>query len=362
MGTATEDTGGRGPKPPRALARLRNAVLDTSPEDVSRAQPSPAGDERVHRRRFARAALIAWGVLVVAVTLRWGLPSDRPKLMVLIALGLLAASLSSPRAWARVLRDWLPLFLLLGVYDRLRAAADHWSTNVHVMPQIKADEWLFGGQIPTVHLQELLFPTGQPHWWDYAVFVVYLSHFFVSLVVLGLLWKFAYPRFRRYAGLFMALTYCAFVTYALYPADPPWLASRDGFIAPTAKIVDIMWVQVGLRSGVQVFSATSHLANPVAAVPSLHSAYPFLLMLFFWQSAGRWRWLLPLYPLAMGFALVYTAEHFVIDVLLGWLYATVVFVVGNAVADAWTRRKARRELDEVLDIRDEPVAVDLVHS
>ena len=65
-------------------------------------------------------------------------------------------------------------------------------------------------------------------------------------------------------------------------------------------------------------------------------------MLFFWKSAGRWRWLLPLYPLAMAFALVYTGEHFVIDVLLGWLYATVVFVVGNRLFDRYELRRKRK--------------------
>ena len=56
-------------------------------------------------------------------------------------------------------------------------------------------------------------------------------------------------------------------------------------------------------------------------MPSLHAAYPVLLMLFFWSSAGKWRWLLPLYPLLMAFSLVYTGEHYVFDILLGWVYA-----------------------------------------
>jgi hypothetical protein len=39
---------------------------------------------------------------------------------------------------------------------------------------------------------------------------------------------------------------------------------------------------------------------------------------------------------------VYTGEHFVIDVLLGWMYATVVFVVGNRLFDAYEIRRAAR--------------------
>jgi membrane-associated phospholipid phosphatase len=68
-------------------------------------------------------------------------------------------------------------------------------------------------------------------------------------------------------------------------------------------------------------------------------------MLFFWRPAGRWRWLLPLYPLAMAFSLVYMGEHYVIDILLGWLYAVVVYFVGTALMDRWARRRARARVD-----------------
>jgi membrane-associated phospholipid phosphatase len=33
------------------------------------------------------------------------------------------------------------------------------------------------------------------------------------------------------------------------------------------------------------------------------------------------------YPLAMAFAIVYTGEHYVADVLLGWLYAVASFAL-----------------------------------
>ena len=174
--------------------------------------------------------------------------------------------------------------------------------------------------------------------------MVYVSHFFAALLVAAFLWKFAYPRFRRFAGLFVALSFAAFVTYALFPAAPPWLASQSHAIGPTAKIVDEIWAHLGLHNGGSLLSARSPLANPVAAIPSLHAAYPVLLMLFFWRGAGRWRWLLALYPLAMAFALVYTGEHYVFDIFLGWLYAVVVYFVGTWVADRWALRRAARAL------------------
>jgi membrane-associated phospholipid phosphatase len=46
-----------------------------------------------------------------------------------------------------------------------------------------------------------------------------------------------------------------------------------------------------------------------------------------------------LYPVAMAVSLVYLGEHYVSDVLLGWLYAILVFVLGNRLLD---RRLARQ--------------------
>jgi membrane-associated phospholipid phosphatase len=41
-------------------------------------------------------------------------------------------------------------------------------------------------------------------------------------------------------------------------------------------------------------------------------------------------------------SLVYLGEHYVSDVLLGWLYAIVVFVVGNRLYDRYAVRRSKR--------------------
>lgn len=319
------------------------------------ADPGPAGlqpdldaanDEPKPRWRPTRLqwAIGIWLVAVGVMLWRWHLTTNRTNLFVIIGTGLIAAGAGRLQTVARVVIDWAPLFFILAAYDALRGRADQWFP-VHVTPQIHADQFLFGGKVPTVVLQHAFFTPGHPHFWDYAAFFIYLTHFFTALIVAALLWKFAYPRFRRFAALFVTLSFVAFVTYALYPAAPPWLASQNHALAPTAKIVDEIWTHLGLQNGASLLSARSHEANPVAAIPSLHSAYPVLLMLFFWRSAARWRWLLPLYPLAMAVSLVYTGEHYVIDILLGWLYAVVVYFVGTWLMDRWVAHRSKVPAD-----------------
>ena len=83
-------------------------------------------------------------------------------------------------------------------------------------------------------------------------------------------------------------------------------------------------------------------ASPVGALPSLHAAWPFMIMLFFWLRAGRWRILLVGYTLAMAYTLVYTGDHFVFDILLGWTYVIVAVL---AVRFFTNRRRLGRKRD-----------------
>ena len=108
-----------------------------------------------------------------------------------------------------------------------------------------------------------------------------------------------------------------------------------------------MWQHVPIAHFSSLFEHGVHYANNVAAMPSLHAAYAMLFTLFFWSILPWWtRPLLALYPVAMAFALVYTGEHYVIDVLLGWLYAAVVYVAGNRLADTWAAQRASRRVEQ----------------
>ena len=228
------------------------------------------------------------------------------------------------RGWVRGVRDWFPVALILVAYLLLHSLASTLTPGAHVQPQLGFDEWLGGGTAPTVRLQRALWDPGDPHWYDYLAWLVYLSHFVVTVTVAIVLWVKAYPVFRRFRALFLTVTFAGFVTYVVYPAIPPWLASRRGDMPQTVRIVRAMWLHLGLSDVAAVFGEKSKYAFPVGALPSLHAAWPLLLLVFFWPVAGRWRVLLVAYALAMAFTLVYTADHFVFDVLLGWTYVVVV--------------------------------------
>jgi membrane-associated phospholipid phosphatase len=286
--------------------------------------PAPAW--RRTRRAIVVGAPLVYVAALATVIVSWGLPLARDQLFFWLGLGMAAFSVAAWRSWGRMLLEWLPFYGLLVAYDFLRGAVAVAPTDAHVDPQLAMDKALAGGAVPTVWLQQHLWHSGHPRWYDYGVWAVYMTHFFVVWVTAAVVWRVARHRFRRYAVLTIVLTLGAFLTYWLYPAQPPWVTAESLRIAPIDRIVPEVWGQLGVGT-VQSVYENHDLVNTVAAMPSLHAAYPFMLLLFFWPAGRAARLGLALYTLAMGYALVYSGEHYVTDILAGWAMAGAVYAL-----------------------------------
>src|SRR5919197_746447 len=277
--------------------------MSSWPVVASEEEPAASGERR--RPRVLRWLTPAAYLVALGLTTAFrGLPTSRDALFLWILLGLLAASLTNVRRWLRgLLVEWLPFGAILFAYDALRGVADS-IFAAHVQPQLRADELLFGGTVPTVWLQRHLWD-GPAHlgWIDWAAWAVYLTHFFGTLVVAAGLWLARSRLFRPYVVTVSVLAAVGFATYALFPAAPPWLASEEGALAPTDRIVRFVSEAAPLDFFGSIWEHGTRYANDVAAVPSLHAAYALLIALFLWRAAAwPWRIALATYSLAMGFA------------------------------------------------------------
>ena len=181
-------------------------------------------------------------VAALAITVAsLGLPVARDQLFFWLLLGLAAFSVPAWRTWGAMLLSWLPLFALLVAYDFLRGAVSVAPARAHVTTQIAVDRWLAGGPDPTRWLQQHLWSPGRPHWYDYGVWAVYMTHFFVVWLVAAWLWRASRRRFAHYTALTVVLTMAAFVVYWRYPAQPPWMASDGMRIGSLDRIVPTIW-------------------------------------------------------------------------------------------------------------------------
>jgi hypothetical protein len=322
---------------------------------------SPAAQAR--RKRW----FLGVGLLFVLVSIPFGFPTGRDVITAWVLLLLLAACGGEWRVWRRsVVRDWLPLIAVLFLYDLLRGAADEVGSRfttlpalrrdafgtrtdyAHVEPQLDADRWLFGwfmdGQVPTVWLQDRLYVPGDVQWYDVLIVPVYMSHFLVPMGLAIALWLTRYELFRRYVWTLVVLTLMTLTTYALFPAAPPWMAGLNGYLPEVGRVTSETLQATGIGTIRSAVARGEAYANAVAAIPSLHSGVPAMVLLFTWQLVRvRTRVLLVLYILAMTFTLTYGGEHYVVDAFLGWAYAAAA-VYG--VARVFRRRQVPPTADD----------------
>jgi hypothetical protein len=189
---------------------------------------------KARRRRL----LTAVAVLFVLVSVPFGFPTGRDVITAWVLVLLWAACGGEWRTWRRaVVRDWLPLIAVLFLYDLLRGSADELGSRLvglpalangktgsdgidhaHVLPQLRADELLFGwatgGQVPTVWLQERLHTVGEVRWWDVAIVPSTCRTSWCPWSWPVVLWLSAYALFRRYVWTLVALTLLTLATYA----------------------------------------------------------------------------------------------------------------------------------------------------
>ena len=236
------------------------------------------------------------------------------------------------------------MVLLFVVYNLSRGFADNGATP-HAMELIVADRFMFGwatgGEVPTVWLQQHLYhPAG-------------------ALVgcrrELGVLLPLRGGAGRRRGALAARPAPLGRVHAALgfplrgRPGHLLHLPGRPALVGGAERPAhrgrpDLHpgWKAFGMHGAGNVLNAGQIASNPVAAMPSLHTAWALFVVLFF-LTATRRRWwpLLLAYPLAMTFTLVYSGEHYVIDVLVGWAYVGLTFLVVGLAERGWAAWRAR---------------------
>jgi hypothetical protein len=321
------------------LRELRDSPVTTRTTDL-----------RLRRLRFALAGL--WVVGLAVWTQTMGPPLALKTLFLWLALAMLIASVGNPLGWARsMLVDWCPLYLVLVGYDIAHGLADNLGGRPHVDPHLSFDQAIFGAQGPTEHLQSWLWQ-GSANWYDHAVLMLYLSHFVVSVAVCALLWMRSREGFLALRRRMLGVWFVGLVFFATYPSVPPWMAAQQGHLPEMDRIVAVLMNVVAstqTAAALEDGDGRISLANPVAAVPSMHAALPMLLLLFTWHRVQRLRVPATAYTVLMAYLLVYTGEHYLFDILAGWACALVVHLAFIRLERRKrSRRVARRTHDEAV--------------
>jgi membrane-associated phospholipid phosphatase len=228
------------------------------------------------------------------------------------------------------------------VFARIRSYADNTRIPVRYAYPVRIDRWLFNGIDPVTWLHNRLGQTSHLNVLDYLLVVVYISYFVVPPATVVLLWWFR-SRWFRYVALSVVVTlYVGVAINFLVPTAPPWLAAEHGYLPDFQRLVPKLLNHVVPG----IFNTGDKTAGPndVAAMPSLHIAIVAVTSCYFMTKGTMGKVLGVLYICAMGFALVYLGEHYVSDIIAGFLIA-----LGSWLAVSWVlnRRHARDESEQM---------------
>lgn len=249
-------------------------------------------------------------------------------------IGLIAGlSYAGPRA-RELLRGLYPIGLVGLLYDAMRPLKNLGLTaeRVHVCDVRGAEARLFGfdsaeGVRMTLHDY---FRVHHVTALDLFAAVPYATFIFVCVATAIWLHVVDRPAMRRFTWGFFAMNVAGFATYHLFPAAPPWYFHAHGCAVDLATHASEgpALARVDAFLGISYFHGMYSKASSVfGAIPSLHCAYPLLVVIEGWRTFGtKLRVASVAYWLAMIFSAVYLDHHWVIDALVGSTYAVIVAV------------------------------------
>ena len=240
--------------------------------------------------------------------------------MLMVGLIFLAAFLAG--RLKPLVRDWFVFMAFLYLFDILRGAIYILTCKlqlpVRALYVLDVEKALFGG-VPSVALQNALLrpdPLGSFTWFEKTLTVCYGSHFIAFLLVGFIIWLSRPADFALYRNSFYGLIFVGVSIYALVPTVPPWMAASQFGLLPALTRFNAILFNFAIPDLTSGFDT-----NPVAAMPSLHAGFPILCCLLLWRLY-RWKGApFYVYSLAVLFAIVYSGDHYVTDILAGLVLA-----------------------------------------
>ena len=156
-------------------------------------------------------------------------------------------------------------------------------------------------------------------------------HFVLPMVALVVLWRTAPARYVRWRNTLLLMLTFGLLGFWLYPLMPPRLMPhRFGFVDTAAEYFNFGPQQrVVLRHGIPTAASRAAFGNLFAAMPSLHAGWSMWSALALAPLVRRpgLRTLVLLYPLVTTFAVVVTANHWILDAVGGWVALALAWFI-----------------------------------
>ncbi|PBQ32818.1 PA-phosphatase [Sphingobacteriaceae bacterium] len=207
------------------------------------------------------------------------------------------------------------------IFDSMKLFPNYLVNDIHIKDLYQSEKSFFGiNDHGTV-----LTPNEYAQKYSITFLDVLTGFFYINWMPIPLIFAFYLFRknrmqFLQFALAFLFVNLLGFVVYYAFPAAPPWYVKEYGFevhfntpgnTAGLARFDDFF--------GIKLFHGLyAKSSNVFAAMPSLHSAYPIVVLFFGLKNKlGPITVFFAVFMMGTWFSAVYTGHHYVLDVLAG---------------------------------------------
>lgn len=282
--------------------------------------PAPVTASRsVSGKGLATAGIVSGSYLLLSYLLI-GFKSDQLLLAVLFSLMYLASPIT------RKLILGFSIFIVYWIiFDYMKAFPNYLFNTVHIQGLHDFEARIFGiassGSVITPNEYWIAHSSS---FLDILSGLFYLCWVPVPLAFAAYLFFKDTDQFLRFSLVFLLTNLAGFVVYYLYPAAPPWYVQFYG--------ADFQAITPGNPAGLLRFDHFFNInlfqsmyakgSNVFAAMPSLHSSYPLVVLYYGLKyRLGTINIFFAIITAGIWFAAVYTTHHYVLDVLAGIITA-----------------------------------------
>ncbi|MDN5286048.1 MAG: inositol phosphorylceramide synthase [Mucilaginibacter sp.] len=207
------------------------------------------------------------------------------------------------------------------IFDYMKAFPNYNFNKVHIGDLYNLEKHLFG-----IHDNGILVTPNEywklhsKTWIDVITGIFYLCWIPVPLGFAAYMFFKNRRQFLYFSLTFVLVNLLGFVVYYTFPAAPPWYIQEHGFAFTP--------LTAGNTAGLARFDAYFHAgifksiytkgSNVFAAMPSLHSSYPVIVVYYAIKNRlGLVNVIFVTVMLGIWFTAVYASHHYVLDVLAG---------------------------------------------
>ena len=221
-------------------------------------------------------------------------------------------------------RDWAAPFAMVTLFDAGRAwvyaVVIHFRLPIYMQYAIDWERAWFGTVLPLAWQQALRHPV-----LDGIALIFHGTHFGYFLLFGFVVWWFDRLQFQRWARGLGLVIVGGLIVYLIIPTVPPWMAAQPDFgaLPPLEHVIRTAYTHKApvLLEGFDV--------NIIAAMPSLHVAFPAYCAFVGWAIGGRRiGLLLSTYTLIVTLSVIYLGQHYGVDAVAGVALAYVGFRFG----------------------------------